>query len=124
MADNYRFDVSGADLTTALALAFVDNRTVKGWRVQARQDEPPRLILYWYVGNDKDVTLTPAPLNLEASVALVQQWLDATPWDPKHPWNEVQTKKGSRVYNEQWGHLDGAHGAFVAVEPYQLWYGK
>lgn len=124
MADNYRFDVSGAPLEQGLELAFTDAKTVKGWRVQEREGEPPRLILYWYVGEAKDVTLTPAPLNLPATVALAQQWLDATPWNPRHPWNEVQTKKGARVYNEQWGHVDGQAGAFVAIEPYQLWFGK
>lgn len=124
MADNYRFDIAGGTLAQSLGLAFVGARTVKGWRVQHRDDQPPRLILYWYIEGEKDVTPTPAPLDLPTTVAFVQQWIDATPWDPKHPWGDVQTRKGCRVYNEDWGHVDHAHGAFVAIEPYQLWYGK
>lgn len=122
MADNYRFDVAGAPLALALSLAFTDQTKVVGWRVQERENEPPRLILYRYA--DKAMTPVPAPLTGDAVVAFVQQWLDATEWEPKHPWNEVTTKKGNRVYNEQWGHIDGSHSAFVAIEPYQLWFGK
>ncbi|MGN7186998.1 hypothetical protein [Microbacterium enclense] len=123
MADNYRFDVAGAPLEVALQLAFQSPATtVKGWRVQEREGQPPRLILYWY--EEKGITPTPAPLAGGAVIALVQQWLDATPWDPKHPWGDVETKKGARVYNEAWGHVDGSPAAFVAIEPYQLWYGK
>lgn len=124
MADNYRFDVMGGDLAQSLALAFTGARTVKGWRVQERENEPPRLILYWFIEGEKNVTPTPAPLDLSTTVAFVQQWLDATPWDPKHPWGEIWTAKGCRVYCEDWGHVAGDHGAFVAIEPYQLWIGK
>lgn len=123
MADNYRFDVQGGDLAQALALAFTSNRMVKGWRVQEREGEPPRLILYWFL-DGKSATPTPAPLDLASTILFVQQWLDATPWDPKHPWNEVWTEKGNRVYCENWGHVDGDSGAFVAIEPYPLWIGK
>lgn len=123
MADNYRFDVAGVSLELALTLAFAEHSKVVGWRVQERENEPPRLILYWADGGEK-MTRTPAPLVGDAVVALVQQWVDATPWDPKHPWNEVTTKKGVRVYNEDWGHIDGQWQAFVAIEPYQLWFGK
>jgi hypothetical protein len=66
----------------------------------------------------------PASLTGDAVVAFVQQWLDATDWDPKHSWSEVVTEKGNRVYNEEWGHIDGSSAAFVAIEPYQLWFGK
>lgn len=122
MADNYRFDVAGAPLAVALGLAFHAQTKVVGWRVQERPEEPPRLILYSF--DDKAMTPVPAPLTGDAVVKFVQQWLDATDWDPKHPWGDVTTKKGARVYNEAWGHIDGAWTAFVAIEPYQLWYGK
>lgn len=122
LGDNYRFDISGAPLSDALALAFLKYPKVVGWSVEKREGEPPRLILYWF--KSKSMTPLPAPLSGESVVLFVQQWIDATEWEPKHPWSDVVTRKGVRVYNEKWGHVGGDHSAFVAIEPYQIWLGK
>jgi hypothetical protein len=122
VADNYRFDISGAPLEQALALAFLQNSKVIGWRVQERDGKPPRLILYKY--ETPGISLAPAPLSADAVTALVQQWVDTVEWNPRHPWRDVVTSRGCRVYNEEWGHVDGQWQAFCAIEPYQLWHGK
>lgn len=122
LGDNYRFDVSGAPLEVSLELAFLGKQTVVGWREQKREGEPPRLILYWHEG--REMTPTPVPLSKDAVIALVQQWVDSAEWEPNHPWNDVTTRRGARVYNENWGHIDEDPSAFVAIEPFQVWIGK
>lgn len=123
------FDMTGISLEHALTVAFNTSgymeTSANGW---ATDREGKRLILFWSASNDSGsasrIHPLPSSMGLKRAVDFVQDWLDAVDYGPE-PDTDGSTGKGSRVYSESWGHIDG-HGwaSFVAIEPEWIVYGK
>lgn len=142
-ADNYRFDITAWDghhdfsmMDLCLKIAFADHKTVTHWshepgvlapvengRFYAMWKKPPRLILYWWDGDSKDLTPFLAPMTYEAAVGAVRAWLEGQDY-ANEPDHDGSNSRGWRIYNEAWGHVGGHRGAICAVEPAWLMHGK
>lgn len=129
-AHHLSFDITGAPLEVALAVPFetriFGHRTVKAWSVDK---EGRRLVLHWTDGHGESMSRIPVyplpvALNLEQVTSFVEAWLESVDYGPA-PSTDGSTGKGSRVYCQSWGQIDG-HGwsSFVAIEPEWLVYGK
>lgn len=115
-----QFDITGADLATALRIPFETN--VFGHKqVRAWSKDGERLILHWL--ENHDATPLPAPLGFDAAVAFIESWLETADYGPE-PDTDGGTEKSCRVYNEQWSRIGNNHYAFVAIEPAWMVYGK
>lgn len=124
------FDITGAPLKVALAVPF-ETRVYGHSKVEAwsTDREGRRLVLHWTDGHGESssripVYPLPAPLNLEQVASFVETWLESVDYGPE-PSTDGSTGKGSRVYCEAWGRIEG-HGwsSFAAIEPEWLIYGK
>lgn len=123
------FDIRGAELKDALAIAFntpvFGHSRAEAWSVDR---DGKRMVLHWAMPTavEKGVEAfpLPVPLELELIVPLVEGWLSKVDYGPE-PDTDGSTGKSSRVYCESWAHIDG-HGytSFVAIEPHWLVYGK
>jgi len=123
------FDITGAPLRVALAVPFetrvFGHRKVAAWSVDK---DGKRLVLHWTdrygEPSPSPVYPLPAPLGLEQVLGFVETWLESVDYGPA-PSTDGSTAKGSRVYAQHWGQIDG-HGwsSFVAIEPEWLVYGK
>lgn len=123
------FDITGAPLEVALAVPFktpvFGYRKVEAWSVD---NDGKRLVLYWIApeaGETRNsVHPLPAPMELAQIATFVESWLATVDYGPE-PDTDGSTDKGSRVYCQNWGHIDGhGWGSFVAIEPEWLVYGK
>jgi len=129
-AHHLSFDITGAPLRVALAVPFetpvFGHRKVEAWSVDR---DGKRLVLHWTDGHGESssgipVYPLPAPLELDQVVSLVETWLESVDYGPA-PSTDGSTRKGSRVYCQSWGKIEG-HGweSFVAIEPEWIVYGK
>lgn len=120
-ANNFHFDITGANLEKCLEIAKSGHKSVVAWKVDSVANTP-RLILYWTPSST--ATLLPAPLSeVEAISAFVKSWLMWTDYGSE-PDHDGHNTKGWRVYNESWGSVNHEWEAFVAIEPVWLMYGK
>ncbi len=124
MADNYRFDLTGVKLETAMEIAFENapGRKAVAWAVLQNEDDTgKRLVLFW----NKDPLATPLPseMSVATAVEFVKDWLVAQNYG-REPDHDGSNRKGCRIYNEAWGHVAKSHYAFVAIEPVWMMYGK
>jgi hypothetical protein len=137
MASNYHFDMTGAPLDAALAIAFgtVPGGKAVGWMelptdpdsesvaaVWGAQPAPLRLVLFWHAGQEP-VTLFEKPLDADGVEPFVRWWLQQVRYGPE-PHHDGSNKRSHRVYNEVWNMVAGVHYAFAAIEPAWLQYGK
>lgn len=123
------FDITGTSLELALAIPLktrvFGHRKVEGWSVDKYGK---RMVLYWAISDgasrEGQVHPLPAPMELDQVVGFVESWLGTVNYG-EAPDTDGSTEKGSRVYCEQWGRIEGhGWGAFVAIEPEWLIYGK
>jgi hypothetical protein len=119
-ADNFRFDLSCAPLDESLAIAFRGAAGGKATHWRADTD-PVRLVLAWH--DTPGFTPLPVPLDAEGAAVFVKAWLAAAEYGPEFD-HDGDNGKSWRIYNESWGHVDGCHYAFVAIEPLWAMYGK
>lgn len=123
---NPNFDISGEMelMDRALAIAFAQPTQAVGWSLDVRNDEVDRLVFYWTSSyNGKECTLFPSPLGLKQIRSVIDPWLVTVDYGPI-PDTDGHTRKGFRVYNEAFGHINHNYEAFLAVEPFWLIYGK
>lgn len=126
-ADNFHIDMTGVSIELALKVAFSGKKQAVGWAEFPANPKllvdltQKRLVLFWY--KDESMTSFPAPLDEAGVFSLVNSWLSAQDYGPQ-PDHDGDNGKGCRVYNEAWGHVASKHGAFVAIEPAWLMYGK
>lgn len=120
MADNFRFDITGAPLDQCLDIAIIGapGKKVVGWSVDT---DGRRLVLYW--STSPRATPLPAPLKGEALLGFVKSWLESVNYDSE-PDHDGSNSRGWRVYNENWGHIGNDPYAFAAIEPAWLMHGK
>ena len=123
------FDITGTSLYLALAIPMkteaFGHRKVEGWSVDKGGR---RIVLYWSLSDSASSETTvhplPAPMELEQVAGFVESWLGTVDYGDA-PDTDGSTGKGSRVYCEQWGEIEGhGWGSFVAIEPEWLVYGK
>lgn len=132
--DNFRFDVTSAG-TEALekALRFVLESNgwtcTTGFAVKMRPDtgftgNPTTqacLILYWT--DSPNATKLPFAMNHEETITFVKGWMRTVPY-PEEPDIDGSVKRGWRVYNEEWGHVNNEYEAYIAIEPTWALFGK
>ena len=116
--DNFRFDItSDKNLDAVLTVAFSEHKKATHWK-----KEEKRLILAWHQPSQEGFYPFISPVDAETVKPFILAWLQEQP-QPKN-WGDVWVRKAFRVYNEGWGHIDGNHYAFVAIEPAEAWIGK
>lgn len=118
MSDSFHFDITGAPLEVALAVATHERPKVSGWRAD---NEGNRLVLFW--ADSPTATKFPVPLDATSVLPIVSLWLDSVEYGDA-PSHDGGNKKGFRVYNEQWGCVGGEWQAFAAIELAWLTFGK
>jgi hypothetical protein len=64
----------------------------------------------------------PEPLNLEKAVAFVWEWLQRVEYPQDE--HDGTSKKGWRVFNEQFGIVGGCWEAFIAIRPMWIYIPK
>lgn len=123
------FDITGAPLGVALAVPFqtpvFGSPKAKAWSVDM---DGKRMVLYWTVPERgetrQEVHPLPAAMELQQVASFIESWLGTVDYGPE-PDTDGSTDKGSRVYCQNWGHIDGhGWGSFVAIEPEWIVYGK
>jgi hypothetical protein len=149
--DNARLDVVNegeAALRLALALAMGQHAQVTHWKVSkarrvtrywALEGKPthghseelvvdpadakarPTLILLWH--DEGQATPLPAPMELEATVSFVKNWLAHATYG-REPDHDGSNGRGFRVFTEDWGHVYDHHYAVVGIQPAWAMYGK
>lgn len=131
MSDNFRIDISteGREaLGLAMKLAFSKYRAASHYRMELEpkigelREKPQRLILYW-TGGAADALVLPFKLDAESATDFAWNWLREASYT-REPDHDGDNGKGFRVYNEAWGHVDGAYQAIVAIETCWMMYGK
>lgn len=127
MSDNYHFDISSEgreSFERAMGFAF-DGRfsetKARGYRV----DPVKGLILYWSVDSARGVGITPLPYEMKqkAATEFVWHWLEEQDYG-REPDHDGSNHKGWRVYNEAWNRIGDEWGAFAAIKPEWMMYGK
>jgi len=71
------------------------------------------------------------PLSIDTACEIVYQWLKSdeaktitlTGWDENAD-HDGSNALGWRVYVEDWGHIGSDWGAYCAIKPAYMWYGK
>ena len=150
--DNFRFDITAEGdkrLAQAMEIAFMRaaggkavayavRPAVQGERYPADDPaphmrnrekvaaKPLRLVFYWNKPHrPDDLTLVALPFSLDAAGAadFAIRWLREQEYgcEPDH---DGDNRRGWRLYNESWGHVDNDYSAFVAVAPAWALYGK
>lgn len=88
-----------------------------------RAAKPLRLVFFNYVGTVTDHVALPFHLDAKSAADFARRWLAEAEYG-KQPDHDGDNKKGWRLYNEAWGHVDSDHGAIIAVAPSWAAYGK
>jgi len=115
-----QFDITGADLASALRIPF-DAGGFGHQHVRAWSRDGDRLILHW--NENPEATPLPGPLGFDAALAFVEAWLQTADYGPE-PDTDGSAEKSCRVYNERWSRIGNNDYAFVAIEPAWMVYGK
>ena len=124
---NYRFDVTDLlDRLDVWLTCCVSEHGAVAWIAHPRNLDtgaPPRIVFYWTHRGNTKVDRLPAELGADEMLPLIKAWLAKADYGPK-PDHDGDSVKGFRLYNEEWGHVDGDWSAFLAVQPVWAMYGK
>jgi len=140
--DNFRFDVTAWHghldfdlLRVVMRVAFAGDKHATHYRVepatlvkkaeprqQPQIERPARLIFGWHESMKGGVKL-PFKLDYIAAADWAERWLAEQDYGPE-PDHDGSNSKGWRVYNEDWGHVDGCGYSFCAVQPDWAMHGK
>lgn len=129
MSNNYHFDISSEDreqFDRAMAFAF-DGRYSEMKARGYRLDPEKGLILYWSIDSNgaaaKGVQSFPYEMKVKAATEFAWHWLQEQNYGAE-PDHDGSNHKGWRVYNESWNRIGSEWGAFVAIKPEWMMYGK
>jgi hypothetical protein len=124
--DNFHLDVTAHGeeaLTLALALALMAEASAVCWGVSPKGD----LVLFWSNPEGDLRWAHPFPSKItkpDALALFVMGWLEEATYPPR-PDIDGSTSKGFRVYNDDWGCVNGCGSyAFVAIKPEWVLHGK
>lgn len=125
--DNFSIDIvaRGRDnLKAALTIAFSEHSKAIATRIHPEFG----LILYWTdpTNPKPETNKLLFPHDVAAASDLVWNWLLNVPNDSYRDKIDFDGSlvKAWRVYNQDWGRVDGEWEAFVAIEPVWGWLGK
>ena len=123
--DNYRFDITARDRLKEWIECCLAGKHygIVGW---SKHDDKKgkRLIFYWSDPNGvAEYHPLPSKVNAEEVSVLAESWLESVDYDPE-PDIDGHSKKGFRIFNEDWGHVDGYWEALLAISPVWAMYGK
>ena len=115
--DNFRIDItSEGDESLKKVLGLFRYKQVAGYSIKDN-----KLVLYWT--KSSKATMFPFMMNLDEIAVFVLGWLRSASYGQK-PDIDGDCGKGWRIYNEDWGRVDGDWEAFCAIEPVWALYGK
>lgn len=127
MSDHFRIDIIDDyedQLRRAIELAYNHN----GWgptKASGYSIEDDKLILYWSSpGEGKGYVPFAVPHDAEMTANIVWAWLQTSEPTEAYPDLDGSVKKGFRVYNEKWGHVNGTSYAIVGIQAVYTEYGK
>ena len=124
--DNFHFDItSNGSIERWLELIMGNGRKAVGWSIHDDLPKGRRMIFYWVAPKPLEDWFTPlpAPADVIQVAALASGWLKVVGRGQK-PDHDGDTGQGFRLYNEDWGHVDGRYQAFIAIAPAWAIYGK
>ncbi len=138
--DNFQIDITceGKEkLIKAMALAFYRVQSIQHYVIREAEPEfidadkpymnrpakPLRLVFFRYPPDSGQSNALPFKLDSEGAGDFAFRWLQEAAY-PREPDHDGHNKKGWRLYNEAWGHVDSDYRAFVAVTPTWAMYGK
>jgi hypothetical protein len=130
------------ELRQAMSLAFRVHGG-KVWQQEATHyviraaevEEPPvhrssakrgeRIAFFWTAPDSRvaDAIALPFKLDAEGAADFARRWLAEVEYPPE-PDIDGSVKKGWRLYNEPWGHVEGVYAGICAVTPVWSEYGK
>ena len=122
--DNFRFDITAkGDLLPWLACCMGSRKAV-GWSVR-EYDKGLRLVLYWVAPTPKvhGYHPLPSPVPYAEVATFATSWLNSVAFGTE-PDHDGDNSRGWRIYNEDWGHVDGLYQAFLAIAPAWAMHGK
>lgn len=122
-ADNFHFDITGADLLLSLQVAFSEFSTATHWSEEHLRPGIPCLVFYWHDPNKANAHPFPTRMKPEDLVEVIKGWLKSQDYG-KADDCDGSVSKGWRVFNEKWGRIADNSYAFVAVEPEWLEHSK
>jgi hypothetical protein len=96
-----------------------------GWEY-GRQPRPHRLVFFNHYEpkqEDGDKVAFPFVMDADGAADFARRWLEQVEYG-KQPDHDGDNEKGWRLYNENWGHIDGDNHAVIAVTPVWATYGK
>lgn len=130
--DNFKVDITsiGEDLLIA-AMQFVFKgsgpmSSACGYAIrQPTHGKPLRIVFYHVVPTHRDdFRALPFKLDAEGAADFALRWLNGAAEYGAEPDHDGDNEKGWRLYNEDWGHVDGDWQALIAVAPNWAMYGK
>lgn len=122
--DNFRLSVGSegeGHFKAALRLAFDHSPGQKATHYRVTKEYG--LIFYWTDPKKEDVKELPYVMDYDAAVSFAWNWLKTADYghEPDH---DGDNGEGFLIFNEDWGHVDHDHYAFVAIKPMWAMYGK
>ena len=138
MSDNYHFDIASEGkkhFERAMQFAFEDTFEGKqlkaiGYTVDEHRIGSYGLVFFKYKTEPPErvpgFTSLPYEMKVEAATEFAWHWLqsqDYEKWE-KEPGHDGSNHKGFRIYNEKWNRIGDWWGAFAAVKPEWMMYGK
>ena len=121
--DNRCFDVQDCENLKEWVAVCMGNDKAVGWRI-TMDEKNHRLVFYWSRPDAGD-DYFPLPVQCDADVItpIIERFLVIAKYGDE-PDHDGHNKRGFRIYNEAWGHVDGSSRAFMAVAPCWAMFGK
>jgi hypothetical protein len=121
LGDNPILNVNGIGLERLKAVFdLCEAVNAKGYAVQTDKNR----IAFFKYPDAKDMVAFPVALPMSTCAEITFNWLQAATY-PREPDHDGDNEKGWRCYTGDWGQIDGlSHGAFLAVEPFWIMFGK
>ena len=122
--DNFSFDVIADRGLEDWVMCCAAGQSAVGWSAEVGK-QPPKMVLYWTDPKQPVERYSALPFKADHVfiASLIKGWLDSIDYSSE-PDHDGDNAKGFRLYNEDWGHVDGRWEAFMAVTPIWAIYGK
>ena len=118
-SDSYRFDVTDHERLEQWLECCCGGEDAIGW-----SSDVDHLVFYSRQPTDVEgFVRLPCRMPARLMASLVAVWIADAKFPPE-PDQDGSNVKGFRLYNEQWGFVDGCHEAFLAVAPAWCMFGK
>lgn len=126
--DNFQIDIRSRTKThfdEAVRIAFdaAPGQKATHYKITKKHG----FILYWHGEDIKGLTALPYEMTAGDAIPFIWGWLQKVEYeDYEEPYDDgdVENVKAFRIFNEDWGHVDHDHYAFIAVKPAWAWLGK